>query len=414
MEHYITKVHIEKIRHLSGIDIEINPAKRSHLLLTGKNGSGKTSVLRAIKQYLKTINDTALVNVEKNYPQLMRNAEKELESATNETDRFRAKKDVDLWKSKVEKYKQGACVEFNSTDGIEGLYKEGNYITAFYSADRRIGITRQDNVENIVLEESYSLDSNPGAVLLKYLVHLKTQQAYARNENDITTVRLLDMWFNRFENALKILLDDQSIVLKYDYKNYVFEIIESGREPFGLDQLSDGYSAVIQIVADIILRMEKNWLKKGELNSYTIEGIVLIDELETHLHIALQKTILPFLTSFFPNIQFIVSTHSPYILNSVDNCVIYDLENQVRIEDMSGYSAEGIVEGYFGFESYSDLLMKKVKRYEELVNLASPTEDEKGERATIAEDLRELSGDLSREAKSAFLEIEDRRRRSLE
>ena len=410
MEHFITKIHIEKVRHLSNIDIELNRDKRSHLLLTGKNGSGKTSVLNAIKRYLKAINDSTLSDVVVKYPNWIRDAERDLFNARNDTEKYKAKKDLEQWSNALGKYFQGVSMIFNSTDGIEGLYRAGKYLTAFYSADRRVGITRQNRIENIILENNYSLDSNPGAVLLQYLVHLKTQQAFARNENDTSTVQMLDQWFNRFEYALRTLLDDQSIKLKYDYKNYTFEIIEDGREPFGLDQLSDGYSAVIQIVADIVLRMEQNWLKKGELNSYSAEGIVIIDELETHLHIALQKTILPFLTNFFPNIQFIVSTHSPYILNSIDNCIIYDLENQVRIEDMSGYSAEGIVEGFFGFENYSKLLMEKVKRYEELVGLESPNDDERAERAAIAEDLRELSGDLSREAKAAFMEIEEKRR----
>lgn len=44
---------------------------------------------------------------------------------------------------------------------------------------------------------------------------------------------------------------------------------------------------------------------------------------------------MPFLTSFFPNIQFIVSTHSPFVLNSIDNSVIYDLEKDIRVENLS-------------------------------------------------------------------------------
>ncbi len=261
-----------------------------------------------------------------------------------------------------------------------------------------------------MLNTSYSLDSSPGNELLKYLVHLKTQQAYARNENDMAVVQMLDEWFARFLNALRVLLDDQRIQLKYDYKNYNFQILEDGREPYGFDQLSDGYSAALQIVADLILRMEQNWLKTGKLSSYDTEGIVLIDELETHLHIGLQKTILPFLTGFFPNIQFIVSTHSPYILNSIENCVVYDLENRIRMEDMSGYPAEGIVEGYFGQESYSERLLKKVKRYEELAFLKDPTEDERTERAKLLAEMKRLSGDLAKEAKNAFEEIEDKRK----
>lgn len=409
MDHFITSVHIEKICHLSGIEIKVSPDNRTHLLLTGKNGSGKTTVLRAIKQYLQAINDGRLDSVNINYPRWIREAEQQIKVAKNSTEKYKAQEEANKWKQARKKYYQGVYVHFNTLDGIEGLYQKGKFLTAFYPADRKIGISRQKQVEDVELNTSYSLDSKPGDVLLKYLVHLKTQQSYARNESDSTTVQMLDGWFKRFEDALKVLLDNRSVKLYYDYRNYNFEIIEDGRNPFGFDQLSDGYSAVIQIVADIILRMEQNWLKKGKLSSYNEEGIVLIDELETHLHVNLQRTILPFLTKFFPNIQFIVSTHSPYILNSIENCVVYDLENRIRMEDMSGYPAEGIVEGYFGVESYSDHLLEKIKRYEELVYLKDPTEEEEIERVKILVEMKQLSGDLAKEAKDAFQEIENRR-----
>lgn len=412
MNHYITQVKIEKLIHLSDICIELKPDERTNWLLTGKNGSGKTTVLRALKKYLAVIVDGNLQDLEKNYPRWLNAAKVKMETAQNENEKYKAQREYQEYFECIKQYQDGISVEFNNKDGLEGLFKEGRYILAYYSADRKTGIIKQRSAEDVVLDTSYSLDSNPGNVLLKYLVHLKTQQAYARNENDMTTVSMLDKWFERFVNALKILLDNQSIQLKYDYKNYNFEIIEDGRNAFGFDQLSDGYSAAIQIVADLILRMEQNWLKKGELSSYDVEGIVMIDELETHLHIGLQKTILPFLTSFFPKIQFIVSTHSPYILNSIENCVIYDLEKKLRMEDMSRYSAEGIVEGYFELDSYSEILMKKVKRYEELVETENPTDEERAERAALFTELKQLSGDLSRDAKSAFEEIEDRRKQN--
>ena len=145
---------------------------------------------------------------------------------------------------------------------------------------------------------------------------------------------------------MKILLGDDSLFLEYDYKEYDFKIHEEGREPFGFNVLSDGYSSVIYMVSDLILRMDKNWLLKGSLSAYDIEGIVLIDELETHLHIELQKKILPFLTEFFPRIQFIVTTHSPYILNSISNAKAYDLERCVELENLSLYSSDGLAEGH--------------------------------------------------------------------
>ena len=72
-----------------------------------------------------------------------------------------------------------------------------------------------------------------------------------------------------------------------------------------------------------------------ELSQYTAQGLVLIDEMETHLHIELQKKILPFLTEFFPNIQFIVTTHSPYILNSISNSKAYVLVKHVELKNLS-------------------------------------------------------------------------------
>ena len=90
-----------------------------------------------------------------------------------------------------------------------------------------------------------------------------------------------------------------------------------------------------------------------------LPGIVLIDEIETHLHLELQKKILSFLTTLFPNIQFIVSTHSPFILNSLENAVIYDLEKKMLVKDgLSDIPYDGIVEGYFG----ASVFIRKTER----------------------------------------------------
>ena len=57
-EHFITGIEIEKLRHIENINIALSEDKRQHLILTGKNGSGKTSVLERIKTALSVLNRT--------------------------------------------------------------------------------------------------------------------------------------------------------------------------------------------------------------------------------------------------------------------------------------------------------------------------------------------------------------------
>ena len=78
MEHFITSIHINEVRHLKNIEIKLNPEKRQHLILTGKNGSGKTSVLRAMKSYLQAINDGKLDALKGQYRSWYNSDEKKL------------------------------------------------------------------------------------------------------------------------------------------------------------------------------------------------------------------------------------------------------------------------------------------------------------------------------------------------
>ena len=153
-------------------------------------------------------------------------------------------------------------------------------------------------------------------------------------------------------------------------------------------------------------------MKAGTKRNYAFdtEGIVLIDELETHLHIELQKKILPFLVEFFPNIQFIVTTHSPFVLNSIEDAVIYDLEKNIRIEGMSQYSYEGVVEGYFEIDNYSNELKEKIRKYKELAFATDLTDDEKALRGELRIELKNASSDLAKELKEEFNEIERKRK----
>lgn len=409
-EYFISEIDIEKLYHLSDIKIKLDSNKRQHLLLTGKNGSGKTSLLLEIEKFLRAINDEKLSQVFDQYPTWINEAKKKVLSASSDSEKYAADKDLKQCLGFLKKYSDGVQINLNQYKGLEMMYHNGKFITAYFPSERKAQFMRPNGVENITLENTYGIDESAGDILLKYMVHLKTQQAYARNEGDQTTANQIQKWFDRFDSALQILLDEESIHIEYDYKKYDFKIRQNGREPFSFNELSDGYSSVIYIVSDLILRMDKNWLLEDKISEYDYQGIVLIDELETHLHIELQKKIFPFLTKFFPKIQFIVTTHSPYILNSISNAKAYDLERQVELDNLSGFSSDDLAEGYFEADAYSDELKNSLNRYEELCFRKDLTEDERAERAEIRIRFKNISSELSGAAKERFEDIERRRK----
>lgn len=408
MEHYITEIKINKLRHLSNINISLNSDERQHLIITGKNGSGKTTLLLAIQKYLKAINDGKLNDLINNYMLWFTKLEKNLDMASTDIDKYEAEKKYKDALDFIKVYKDGIDILFNDIEKLEVLYSKGDFITAFFPANRKTRIISSHGVSDIRLQTAYDITSNPGELLLKYMIHLKTQQSYARNEGDTINADRIQKWFDRFTEALRILLDDNTVSLEYNYREYDFKIHEDGREPFGFKELSDGYSSVINIVSDLILRMDKNWLLGNGLSEYNIEGIVLIDELETHLHIELQKKIFPFLVKFFPRIQFIITTHSPYILNSISNAKAYDLEKCVELENLSVYSSDELAEAYFDVDEYSEELKRKIDRYRCLVEKELLTEEEHAERAKLRIDLKKIPYGLSGEAREMFYEIEGR------
>jgi predicted ATP-binding protein involved in virulence len=90
---------------------------------------------------------------------------------------------------------------------------------------------------------------------------------------------------------------------------------EQGELPVAM--LSDGVRSMLGLVADIAFRAAKLNPNLGPYAAQETRGVVLIDEVDMHLHPAWQQRVLGQLMEAFPKIQFIVSTHSPQVLSSV-------------------------------------------------------------------------------------------------
>lgn len=112
-----------------------------------------------------------------------------------------------------------------------------------------------------------------------------------------------------------------------------------GRTRISLNQMSDGYRCTLSLIADIAYRMAiLNPQLLGGILEET-DGIVLIDEVDLHLHPAWQQRVLGDLTNIFPKLQFVVTTHAPAVINSVRS------ENLVVLKERQALRANSQVYG---------------------------------------------------------------------
>lgn len=394
---FITDIKIDEIRHLKDIEINLG-SKRRHLILTGRNGSGKTTVLREISYNLNGVRNKDILNQE-NYKVWKSNALTEklrLENIFTRSPEEESKyqstlQKLERYEKELNKYKVN--LTFDNLSEIMEKINNKEFVIKMFETKRNSNMMKSQGVELVDLNSLKNTNVNSQEYFLKYMVHLKTQLAYATTDREQKEMERITGWFSRFENLLKDIFETENIKLIYDRQSYNFKIQENEKE-FDFNTLSDGFSAIIEILTGIMMEME---VEKDSLHHYDMNGIVMIDEIDTHLHISLQKKIFKVLTEFFPNIQFIITTHSPFILNSVKNVVIYDLQNRTAEEDMTIYPYDSIAENYFGAKSYSLALTEEVERYEKLIIKENRTTEEEDEFQNLDKKFDNFDYDSSKE-----------------
>lgn len=365
---FITSIHVKKVRNLENFDIPLSEEKRQHLIITGKNGSGKTSLLSEVDKFISE----TLLQPPSYYFNMSNAVKNSLENLKNTQDgnyKISIENDINNFLLAIARYGEIEISFHNSTPITK------NYLYVLFKTKRSNQPTLPNGITKIDLK-NVPTNAKINQLFIQYIVNLKAERSFAKDDNDNEAVKRIDEWFERFENQLRILFDAPDLRLIFDRQNYNFHIQIGNNEPFAFNELSDGYSAVISIVTELILRMEATGNK-----AYNQQGIVLIDEIETHLHVELQKKIMPFLCDFFPNVQFIVTTHSPFVLMTVKNAVICDLETkEIITDDLSGYSYTALVESYFDTDKYSQEVKNKIARFEELSTKETLNEQEEDER----------------------------------
>ena len=192
-------------------------------------------------------------------------------------------------------------------------------------------------------------------------------------------------------------------VPKISYSRHYNDIVSTDhRRILPISCLSAGYQSILWMIMDISYRMAtlnpgKHDLKRGN-------GIVLIDEIDLHLHPKWQWNIIEALKSVFPNIQFIIATHSPIIISSFKdvNLVLVDHNQEIiYLDDAYGYSVNEVLELRQG----SSDVLKSVKDMKNEFDFAI-NKDDLQKASKIVEEMAQEFGDDNTEVVKARTELE--------
>jgi hypothetical protein len=308
-EHFLTSLYVRDafaVRDLE-IPIALHGSRRRHLMLTGPNGSGKSSVLDGVHR--------ALVGP----------------------------------RSSAAPAERAPIVEARRVPPSAGD-EEG--FVAYMRAGRSLKLHRPAGPARFD-ERQFLRSEGAAAMLLQFLVNLRTEQAYAREDGDQQAADRIGQRFQSFEDHLRQLLDDDRAHLQLDRPSFEFRIVLGDGRSIGFHELPDGISSLLFLWATLMIPAEA-LARTGIADP---PGWALIDEPELHLHARLQEMVLPLLTTMFPNVQFIVATHSPEVLASIPDATIFDLRSRAAFSsaDLQGIRYGTILTQHFGIATDFDL-----------------------------------------------------------
>ena len=173
--------------------------------------------------------------------------------------------------------------------------------------------------------------------------------------------------------------------------------IDKQNMSLNVSQMSDGEKCTLALFGDLARRLTlANPNKQDPLLG---EGIVLIDEVELHMHPSWQRKVLSVLRETFPNIQFIITTHSPIVLSEADeNYNLFFVDSKdgkftiQKSQQLNGYDANAVLEQFMGTRSmnvkmqqfinsiYQDIDQREYERAEDKINeLADITSEKHGD-----------------------------------
>ena len=165
-------------------------------------------------------------------------------------------------------------------------------------------------------------------------IRLRNNPDYRNPKIEIIRRAILN-FLERFSNShfsdLRVVRATTERDFNFGHSSQPSLTITKNRQYLRLEQLSDGEKMLLMLVTDLARRLAI--ANPSSNDALSGEGIVLIDEIDLHLHPQWQRTVIQSLTQTFPNCQFIVTTHSPQVLSRVRRENVFILENSQLVEN---------------------------------------------------------------------------------
>lgn len=358
-------IELENFRAIESAKLEL---QGKSTVIFGINGTGKSSILRAVNLLYANI-----INQIVNRKELKQNYTIQLDDIKNRCQETTISAVIDLEGEKIKYHrkmirKTGKRVHDNkSLKHIADIFHE-KYITD--EEQDNISVFVNYGTNRLVLDIPLRIRTHHTFDIysafeksIENKIDFRTFFEWYRNQEDyeneykIETGNLnyQDRALNAVRTAIMSMLDDCSN-LRVARKPRLEMKIDKGNTSLNVSQMSDGEKCTMALLGDLARRLA---LANPTLdNPLSGRGVVLIDELELHMHPSWQRKILRVLKNTFPNIQFIVTTHSPIILSEADED--YNLFFMKRngdgievnpISQLNGYDANAVLEQFMGTKS---------------------------------------------------------------
>ncbi len=358
---HITKAKIKNFKLLE--DFEIEFSKRINIII-GQNSSGKTSLLQALTLALLEENFIGESN-EKYHNYITKSKEKA--EITLSIDKY--KKEVEIT-SNERKIKNDILSPFILSYGSNIFTKYKIEVTEV--VQDLLGSKICKDFATSIFKDYTDEFYNPKSIL--------NELERSSNPKALEIKKLFINTINSFQDEYQIKLDNNKYCFEHNNKNI-----------FKLENLSEGYRNNILLISDILIRV----LGIGKTPE-KIEGIILIDEFDRHLHPKWQSNIVSRLSDIFPKIQFILTTHNPMTIldrNEDEITIIKEVDGKLISEKGNGtkkIDVGTILLKYFGVESLVGQDMQDdLTKYTKLKLQDELSEDEERELDLLTEELDE-------------------------